>query len=104
MRPNKELFEAVIKENLRTYQRKSKYGKPILIKLLKLFNYSCNQMEELNIYMRPNKELFEAVIKENLRTYQRKSKYGKPILIKSLKLFSYWCNQMEELTTAVMLT
>ena len=47
MRPNKELFEAVIKENLRTYQRKSKYGKPILIKSLKLFSYWCNQMEEL---------------------------------------------------------
>ena len=47
MRPNKELFEAAIKGNLRTYQRKSKYGKHILIKLLKLLSYWCNQMEEL---------------------------------------------------------
>ena len=40
MRPTKAPFEAATKENLRTYQRKSKYGrKPVLIKLLTFFNY-----------------------------------------------------------------
>ena len=36
------------KENLRTYQRKSRYEKkPVLIKLLTLLNYWSNQMEKL---------------------------------------------------------
>ena len=35
------------KENLPTYQRKSRYEiKPVLIKLLTLFNYWFNQMEK----------------------------------------------------------
>ena len=45
---SKNFFETVTKENPRTYQRKSKYGsKPVLIKLLMLFNYWSNQMEKL---------------------------------------------------------
>ena len=44
MRPTKEFFEAATKENLLTYQGKSKYGrKQVLIKLLTLFNYWSNQ-------------------------------------------------------------
>ena len=44
------VFEAATKENLQTYQRKFKYGKkPVLIKLLKLFNYWSNQMEKLSL-------------------------------------------------------
>ena len=36
------------KENLRTYQKKSRYErKPVLIKLLALFNYWSNQMEKI---------------------------------------------------------
>ena len=46
MRPN-NFFEPATKENL-TYQRKFKYErKTVLIKLLTLFNYWSNQMEEL---------------------------------------------------------
>ena len=45
------IFEAATKgpkEILRTYQRKSRYErKPVLIKLLALFNYWSNQMEKL---------------------------------------------------------
>ena len=41
-------FEEATKENLLTYQRKSNYErKPVLIKLLTLFNYWSNQMERL---------------------------------------------------------
>ena len=41
-------LEAANKENLRIYQRKSKYGrKPVLINLLTLFNYWSNQMKKL---------------------------------------------------------
>ena len=48
MRPTKELWEAAMKESLPTYQRKSRYErKPVLIKLLTLFNYWFNQMEKL---------------------------------------------------------
>ena len=48
MRPTKELFEAATKENLQTYQRKSRYGrKPVLIKLSTLFSYWSNQMAKL---------------------------------------------------------
>ena len=44
----KNVFEAAVKENLLTYQRKVKYGrKPVVIKLLTLFNYWSNQMEKL---------------------------------------------------------
>ena len=44
----KNFLEAATKENLRTYQRKSRYErKPVLIKLLTLFNYWSNQMEKL---------------------------------------------------------
>ena len=44
----KNFFEAAIKENLQIYQRKSKYGrKTVLMKLLTLFNYWCNEMEKL---------------------------------------------------------
>ena len=44
MRPTKE---AATKENLRSYQRKSRYErKPVLIKLLTLFNYWLNQIEK----------------------------------------------------------
>ena len=39
----KNIFEAAIKENLRTYQRLFKYGrKSVLIKLLTLLNYWSN--------------------------------------------------------------
>ena len=45
------IFEAATKghtENLTTYQRKFRYErKPLLIKLLTLFNYWSNQMEKL---------------------------------------------------------
>ena len=45
----KNFFEAAIKINIRTYQRKSKNGrKPVLIKLLMLFDYWSNQIEKLN--------------------------------------------------------
>ena len=44
----KNVFEAATKENLQTYQRKSKCGrKPVLKKLLTLFNYLSNEMEKL---------------------------------------------------------
>ena len=44
----KNFFEAAIKKNLRTYQRKSKNGrKTVLIKLLTFFSYWFNQMEKL---------------------------------------------------------
>ena len=37
-----------LKENIRSYPRKSKDGrKPVLMKLLTLLNYWCNQMEKL---------------------------------------------------------
>ena len=45
------IFEAATKgpkENLRTYQKKSRYErKSVLIKLLALFNYWSNQMEKI---------------------------------------------------------
>ena len=45
--PN-NFFEAATKENLQTYQRKSIYRrKPVMMKLLTLFNYLSNQMEKL---------------------------------------------------------
>ena len=45
----KNLFETATKINIRTYQRKSKIGrKPVLIKLLTLFDYWSSQMEKLN--------------------------------------------------------
>ena len=41
-------FEAATKENLQTYQRKSRYRrKPGVMKLLTLFNYLSNQMEKV---------------------------------------------------------
>ena len=44
----KNFLEAATKENLRNYQRKSRYErKPVLIKLLTLFSYWSNQMEKL---------------------------------------------------------
>ena len=44
----KNFLKAATKENLQTYQRKPKYGKkPVLIKLLKMFNYWTNQIEKL---------------------------------------------------------
>ena len=43
----KNVFEAATKENIQTQERKSKYErKPVLIKVLALFNYWCNQMEK----------------------------------------------------------
>ena len=46
----KNIFEAATersKENLRTYQRKTRYErKPVLIKLLTLFSYWSNLMEK----------------------------------------------------------
>ena len=48
MQPTKEIFEGATKENLRTYQRKSKYERePVLAKLLTLFGYWSNQVEKL---------------------------------------------------------
>ena len=48
MQPTKEIFEGATKENLRTYQRKSKYGREsVLVKLLTLFGYWSNQVEKL---------------------------------------------------------
>ena len=45
--PN-NFFEAATKENLQTYQRKSIYRrKPVMMKLLTLFNYLSNQMEKV---------------------------------------------------------
>ena len=45
MRPTKQ---KATKENLRTYQRKSKYGRKLmLIKLLMMFNYWSNHKEKL---------------------------------------------------------
>ena len=44
----KNVFEAAVKESLLIYQRKFKYGrKPVVIKLLTLFNYWSNQMKKL---------------------------------------------------------
>ena len=44
----KNFFEAVTERNFQTYQRKSKCRrKPVLLKLLTLFNYWSNQMEKL---------------------------------------------------------
>ena len=44
----KNFYEVATKENPQTYQRRSKCGrKPVLIKLLTLFNYLSNQMEKL---------------------------------------------------------
>ena len=45
---SRNFLKIATKENLQTKQRKSKYGtKPVLIKLLTLFNYWSNQMERL---------------------------------------------------------
>ena len=45
--PN-NFFEAATKENLQTYQRKSIHRrKPVMMKLLTLFNYLSNQMEKV---------------------------------------------------------
>ena len=45
--PN-NFFEAATKENLQIYQRKSIYRrKPVMMKLLTLFNYLFNQMEKV---------------------------------------------------------
>ena len=45
--PN-NFFEAATKENFQTYQRKSIYRrKPVMMKLLTLFNYLSNQMEKV---------------------------------------------------------
>ena len=42
------LSEVAAKENPQTYQRKPRYErKPVLIKLLTLFNYWSNQIEKL---------------------------------------------------------
>ena len=44
----KNFLEAATKENLQTYQGKSRYErKSVLIKLLRLFNYWSKQMEKL---------------------------------------------------------
>ena len=44
----KNFFEAATKENIRTYQKKSKYGrKPLFINLLKFSNYGSNQVKKL---------------------------------------------------------
>ena len=47
MQHMKNVFEAATKENHQTHHRKSRYErKPVLIKLLTLFNYWSNQMEK----------------------------------------------------------
>ena len=44
----KNFFETATKENVRTYQRKSKCGrKTVLTELLMLFNYWSDQVEKL---------------------------------------------------------
>ena len=44
----KAAMKEELKENIRSYPRKSKDGrKPVLMKLLTLLNYWCNQMEKL---------------------------------------------------------
>ena len=46
------------KENLRTYQRKSRYERrPVLIKLVTLFNYWTNHMEKLIAVANPIQNL-----------------------------------------------